>query len=400
MIKHVGRATVAVFAVLLTSAGAQAAGDGVQLGPVKASPSLSLSETFTNNVFLVNGSADSDLVTTITPALSLSLPVRRFLLELRGQIDWVAYRDYSDEDAINWKVDGSLGADFPSGLSFAVTEVYTQRYLAGSQEFGAGEDSATGSTSAKLSYKIRDAYRAELSWSRDAYLFDSSASRERAEDTLQAALFWRFRPKLSALLAAGWTGYAYDSNEPQDGSARQVNLGLTWDVTSRSNGFAKAGYQWKDYEVTAADLGTESGSYYVVAAGLRHNFTSRTAAEAEASRQSQESDFPQNPYFLRNRLRVGFAQSLSYRFSARIGATFGRDEYPTQTTYTNSFDPEMPTQTGKRTDTTYGGTAGIDYQLLRWLGLSLSGSTERRDSNFDTFDYTVTQVSLSAKAAF
>ena len=76
------------------------------------------------------------------------------------------------------------------------------------------------------------------------------------------------------------------------GTATQLALGLSWELTAKSTGFAKAGYQWKKYDDENQSLMIEDGSYYTLSAGMRHYLTPRTVAQVDLSRASQESDFP------------------------------------------------------------------------------------------------------------
>jgi hypothetical protein len=297
-------------------------------------------------------------------------------------------------------VGGAFGADFPGGLDFKVAEKYRHQYLPGSQEYGPGEDHDRGTTSLEIGYSIRDVLRVELAWFLNLYRFEDSADRERTENTVQADLYWRFRPRLSALVEAAWAGYAYDSNTVQDSTATQVALGLTWNVTAKSAGLFKAGYQWKKFDKEDAALGAEDGSYYTVSGGLRHFFTRRTTAEIEVARNSQESDFNQNPYYLRTRFRAGLAQRFTTKLYGRAALRFDRDEYPTATSYQNPFDPAGVWESGERTDDTISGSLTAGFEVLRWFSLELTYSRDQRTSSFDTFEYTAGQVSLSAKAAF
>lgn len=393
---------IATAACLLaaTAAGARAAGDGLGLGPVRMFPALGVTETYEDNVFLTSPGEETDWVTTISPALRFVLPVRRFLLELGGQVDIVRHADFDDEDATNWSVHASLGADFPGGLSFEVTEDYRDRYLIGTQEYGPGEDSVHATTGAKVGYNIRDAFRVELAWHSNLYLFDASANRERTENAYQAGLFWRFRPRVSALAEFAWADYAYDSNLNQDNTATQAALGVTWDFTTRSTGTAKVGYQWKRYADEDEALGTENTSSYVVAVGLRHTLTRRTSADLDLSRSFQESDFPGNPYFVQTEAKAGVTQRFTYKVRGSASVGFRRAEYPKDTTYVNPFDAGNQTIRGERTDNILTGRLSAGYAFRDWLDFEVAWSHARRASNFDTFEYTANQVSLGVRAAF
>lgn len=376
------------------------AGEGIQLGPTLFYPALSVTGTYDDNISMVSSNPDGGWVTSIAPSLRMVLPVRRFYLGVEGGLDFLNYHGVDQDDSTDWFVGAAVGADFPGGLSFKVADRHAQRHLVASQEYGAGEDSAVNTLTAMVAYAIRSAVKLELSGTRTVPTFELSTRRERVETTVQADLYWKFRPSLSGLVEGSYAAYAYDSNTAQDNSAVQAALGLTWDVTARSTGFAKAGYQWKRYDDQSPALGTENGSYYTVSAGLKHSFTPRTVLGFNLSRASQESDFPENPYYLRSTVDASLSQRLTPKLYGRLNARYGRDEYPNATSYDNPYDTVVGLESGKRTDTSFGGTVSLGFDVTRWLVLELAYGGETRNSTYDTFDFDETRVSMSAKAAF
>ncbi len=384
-----GLLTAAIF--LLAPAGAIAA-EGIQIGPALLFPALGVTATHDDNVHLASENPESGWVTSIAPALRLELPVRRFTLSAEGGLDFLSYHGVEERNGADWFVGAAVGADFPGGLSFKLADRHAKRYLPGTQEFGDGEDFTLNTLSASVAYAIRDALRLEISGNRTQPTFELSVQRDRVETTVQADLHWRFRPALSALIEASQVTYAYDSLSAQDNSAIQAAAGLTWDVTSRSAGLVKAGFQWKRYEAQDPSLGTEDGSYYTLLAGVRHSFTRRTLLGIDLSRASRESDYPQNPYYLRTAAAASLSQRFTPKIHARVGVQYGSDDYPNAVV--SGFEA------GERTDTTLGGSAALGFDATRWLTLELAAGVESRNSTIDSFDYDVARVSLSAKAAF
>jgi hypothetical protein len=388
--------------ILAPAARAVAAGDGVRLGSALLFPTLVVSETYDNNIFLAEKGAgvESDWITAISPALRLVMPLRRYYLEAEGGLDFLMYNEFDEESAANWFVGASAGAEFPGGLSFKIGDRYASRYLVTSQEYGPGEDSSWNTLEATVAYVIRDAVRLELSGQSKDFTYETSLDRERVERLLRANAYWKFSSRLSALLEAAFNDYAYDSNTAQDGSATQLGLGLTWDVSTQSAGFAKAGYQWKRYDEENPALGTENAEYFTLAAGVRHFFTRRTMVQADLARGSWESDFQENPYYLRTSLNLIFSQRFTTKLYGRANLGIYEDAYPNETTFDNPFDLFDRPESGKRTDSTFVGVLAVGFDATRWLALELSLGREERDSTFATFSYTSNRVSLIAKAAF
>jgi hypothetical protein len=386
---------------------AAAAGDGLKLGPVLAFPSLAVSETYDDNVFLASEDPTDDLITTVTPALRLKLPLDRFFFRLEGEASFVRYQDNSDEDSTDWSAGGAFGAAFPGGLDFEVSDTYRVQYLVRSQEFPTGETLDLNVARAKAGFAIRNAFKIDLAWTNNFYTFEQSTQRDRTENDAQLDLYWKFLPRTSALVEVGFTDYAYDSNTAQDNTAVNAGLGLTWDYTARSTGILKVGFQNKQYADENVALGIEDASYLIASVKVRHVFTRRTVGELEVSEASQESDFQDNPYYLRTGVGLGLTQHFTAKIYARLAGNYYRDAYPNDTTYVDvndpRYDPAAPaavTNTGSRTDSTIRGQVALGFDVLRWLNLELGYTGERRSSTFETFDFTDNRVAFTITAAF
>ncbi len=386
--------------VLILAPTAQAVtGEGIQLGPTLLFPVLDVTATYDSNVYQASENPESGWETSVAPSLRLVLPVRRFYINAEGGLDFLNY-DVESVTTTDWFVGAAVGADFPGGLSFKIADRQELNYQTTDQEFGPGEDLDENTLTAMVSYAIRNALRLELSGVRRAYDFEISDDRDRVESLGSLTLYWKFRPAISALFEGSYEAFQYDSYTVQDNSETQVALGLTWDVTERSTGHVKAGYQWKRYDVQDLSLGTEDGDYFTLAAGVRHFFTVRTVLAVDLSHESQESDFPENPYFLRTTVGASLSQRFTPKLYGRVGARYSSDAYPNATSYDNPYDTSTGLESGKRTDNTIDATVALGFDVTRWFALELAYNGEWRDSNFDTFDYDQNRVSLSAKAAF
>jgi hypothetical protein len=411
----------ACLALLVTAATAvtarAAAGEGVRLGPTVLLPVLSVEETYDSNIHLTSVRPEECWTTTVSPSLNLLLPIRRFYLNAEGGLAYNYYSGIEQEDTTDWYYGGAVGADFPGGLSFKVDDRQEQKFLIGTQEYGVelapgepgsgllyilnGEDYLVNTLNARAAYAVRDTLKFELSGTRSAQDYSVSNDRDRVEGTVRGDVFWKFRPRTSAFVEGSYHDYAYDTNVAQDNNATQVALGVTWDVTAKSTGIVRGGYEWKRYEENSVVNGTEDGEYYTVQVGVKHSFTPRTVFNMDISRGSQESDFPRNPYFIRNTIDVSLMQRLSPKFYGRVSGRYGLEEYPNFASFDNPFAPlGAPPQTGVREDTGYAWSVALGYDLTQWLSFKAEYGMGQRNSNFDTFDYDVTRFTVGAKAAF
>lgn len=395
--------------LLLAPAAGALAVDGIQLGPTILYPVLSVSGTYDDNIHLVSKDRESGWIASVAPSVRVVMPVRSFYLNLEGGLDFVTYLEIDQDNHTDGFVGGAVGAEFPGGLSFKLSDRQEYRYLVGSQEYGVvldenaqttGEDYALNTLDAKVGYAIRDAVRLEFSGVRTVANYSISKRRERTESTVQGDLFWKFRPTLSGILEGSYTMYEYETNTAQDNNAAQAAVGLSWDLTAKSTGVAKVGYQWKRYDDPDSAYGTEDASYLTTSVGLKHYFTPRTLLNVDVSRASQESDFPENPYFVRNTVDLMVMQRITAKVFGRVGLRYGIEDYPNSASFDNPFTTEADFQSGVRKDTSIAWSAAVGFNMTRWLTLEAEYGGGHRESNFDTFDYDVNRVSLSAKAAF
>jgi len=386
--------------LLLAPKAKAAAGEGVQLGPTLLFPVLKVSGTYDDNFYLTSHNPESGWETSIAPSLRIVLPVRRFYLNAEGGLEFLKYYDIDEGDSTDWFVGAAVGADFPGGLSFKVADRHEVTYLPATQEFGAGEDFTQNNLTATVAYAVSASLRLELSGLRKTFTYDLSDDRDRVESSGRAVLYWKFRPEISALFEGAYESFKYDSNTAQDNNSTEVALGVTWEFTTKSTGFAKAGYQWKSYDAQDVSLGTEDGEYYTFSGGLNHAFTPRTVLGVELLHESEESDFPENPYYLTTAFGANLSQRLTEKLYARAGARYSSDKYPNATSYDNPYDDVTGVESGKRTDATINASLSLGFDITHWLVLELLYEGEWRDSTYDTFDYDQNRVTLSAKAVF
>ena len=376
------------------------AGEGIQVGPTLLYPALSVTGTYDDNFHQASSNPVSGWETTIAPSLRLVMPVQRFYLNAEAGVEFLNYYDLDAQESTDWFFGGAVGADFPGGLSFKVADKQTQTYLTATQEYPNPEDYTENDLSATVGFVVRNALKLELSANRLEVTYDVSENRTRVENGVRANLYWKFRPTLSVGVGGSYNGYAYDTNTRQDSTETRLGVGLTWDVTARSTGDFKFGYEWKAFDVQDASLGTEDAGYYIFSLGLLHSFTQRTALRIDLSRASQESDFPQNPYYLETMLGASLSLRLTTKLYGKVGVSYTRDEYPQTASYVSVIDNVSVHESGERTDTTLLGSISLGFDVTRWLSFEVAYEAEQRDSNFKTFDYDQNRVSLSAKAAF
>jgi len=95
---------IAPWAVLLGAAGLS----GAQAGEWEIQPSLSLSESYTDNVELVEAGEEGDFITSITPGIAIRGVGRRLQMNADYLYSYNKYLDKSDFDAGNHNLQGNI----------------------------------------------------------------------------------------------------------------------------------------------------------------------------------------------------------------------------------------------------------------------------------------------------
>lgn len=390
------------------------------LGPVNVIPTLNLKLGHTSNLYLESdrspscgeafvpretggetgdgeiSSTDFDpvssTITTLTAGLRLLLPVRDLTLGAGGYAERNWYSADSRQDHTAWKVFGSLAGDFPGGLGFTVKDTYEWGWLLESFEFGEGEDYTLNEFLLDTHYTFHDKMRIRFEWVNWAYDYEISADRDRTENVLTGTIYRRVAPKTAALVALDYAIYDYDLNPAADNTSTQLSAGVTWEATDRGTALLQAGYEWKRYD---NDLDTEGediavdkdGEYYTLGIGIRYIFGRGTNTSLDMNRRSVESDFQENPYFVRSSLDAGISQRLFSRFTLGAGAGVEWDDYPNETVICDD--------TIAREDTTGRVRGRLAFDLVRNISLAVEIEYSSRDSNFDIFDYDDTRFFLT-----
>jgi hypothetical protein len=92
----------------------------------EVTPSLSVNETYDDNIFLTNTNKVSDYITVTTPGIAMSLLREHTNLRLNYTPSFVWYGDRTDLDTIRHSAGLSFGQDLAQRLRFDLTDTYLQ----------------------------------------------------------------------------------------------------------------------------------------------------------------------------------------------------------------------------------------------------------------------------------
>jgi hypothetical protein len=234
-----------------------------------------------------------------------------------------------------------------------------------------------------LSYDTRNRFRLLFDYSnyRIDYDDDRNAFRERTDNSYSAYVFYKLRPKTALFVQYNFIDIHYDDNRSLDSYEHNLVGGVQWDVTAKTKGLFKAGYGIKEFKNTGED-----DSNFLLETQVHYKFTPKTSFRFLAFSKTSETDVVVASHIVSSGIEGEYQQMLTARITGLARLSYVNDEYSDNFTFGG--------QTGQRDDNTTQASIGLQYRLRRWLQGSLGYVYERRDSNFDFFDYTSNSIFL------
>lgn len=409
-----------------------------QAAQVLFTPELTLSESYSDNIFLTNQDEESDYITAAGVILTLDILGRTAGLQLSYNPTYNAHANYSELDY--WRHSGRMVAwnDFGPNTRLQVTDDYleTEDPLDQTNAFQI-EDVVQGPTiTADNNRRGRLKYRTNLA---EARLTHNFTARDNVYAAVQHQLREEVDPPPSATVddytswqpmlgfeywfvqhwGVSFDGY-YSNRDYVDQNDRQEYRGtmrLSYAVTNQLNGFVQYRHTYLDYDQEIDNDYT----IYEPSAGITYNFK-QTAhitigcsyyyQDFDNTDRNQEGTFLDSEIYKRwafrssyidltgssglriddtgtedrglniyYQARLDLGHDFTRRFSGNLYGSYMYNEYP-------DMDPELQTST-----ITSG--AGIRYQALQWLFFSLNYSYRTFQSDIELDEYTENRVTLT-----
>lgn len=232
-------------------------------------PSLSVSETYDDNIFLTSAQQQDDFISRFTPGLKAGYQSEPFTL-----LGSYSFRSaiYADHPSLDTPTESQLGS---LELKYRPTEVLTL-----------GFDGAYSRTS----------IASELNQPNPALPFIPVQATAGILTTRVATTFYSLMPSIGYRfdpLTRGSASYDYVVYEGGGiaTTAEDVVLGLDRDITLRDTGLLKAYYRHFETETSgpfASSTGSGSQDSYAVTLGWKHRFTEQLDATVEAGPRISE----------------------------------------------------------------------------------------------------------------
>lgn len=208
--------------------------------------------------------------------------------------------------------------------------------------------------------------------------------RDVDRNTVTGTFFYRIAPKTRLLFQASIGDYDYiaKSQFPDQSSKEAFYLaGVEWDITAKTSGSFKLGYQDKNFKQKVYNDIT--GLSYMLDMTWKPNTYSKI--KIGATRMTQESSQLLTSAFITNSYTVDAEHEITPRTKLKAKYTYDSDDIVT---------------TRNRTDKRHNIVLGVEHSLLTWLNISLDYQFNERRSDLEAYEYKANIIGLSLTTKF
>lgn len=254
------------------------------------------------------------------------------------------------------------GTSFSIGTGDTLASPDTYKQLDGDIVYSYGALTADARIDVSLGYTDLDYDRSE-----EIYL-----RRERDISSIAAIFYYRIAPATDLLVDYSNAQVSYNFTaggiETLDSTNSSLLVGVEWESSAATTGFAKIGYQEKDFDSALRDK--FNGFDWEV--GMSWQPFDRSTIDFATQSETNETNGEGN-FIKRHSYNAIWNHEWLARISSRVSLAFVDDVYD------GSVNSRQDDITELR--------LSLDYQFKRWLTLDASYQYEERESNIATIDY-------------
>jgi len=358
--------------------------NAMKVGQASFKAALGASERFDDNIFLAPNNKKSDYINEVNPQLFMDLPFgidERHNFQVLYNAKLGSYLYHPNQNYQDQELTGLLNFKLPFGY-FAIRDFFNKTSDRAGTEFtnlirrtDNQADALFGIEFNKLANEFNYTH-----FTRHFNSLDYEGYNYR-EDVGTSTTYYQLFPKTKTLFEYNYGKIDYTTDNSRDGYFNQYRLGLKGNLTGKTIGVVKAGYQDRKYKTS----GEKDWDHFVAEVGLMSQISDRTKLTATFMDTAIESVYENNNYYNNNSLNIQLDQALAGNFS--LNALFGVDR---------NLYPEVGTTVAKkRKDTILTGGIGLEYQAKDWVKAGLNYQYREDISNVDPQDYNQNQIMAS-----
>lgn len=395
-----------IVALLLAASPAMAQTEGlgpgnIKIGPLEIHPSVGLTETYSDNIYRSydNEPKESDLITTLSPGIQFLLPMgsHSFQIGYRADINWFA--DNSETNYTKQVAGGAFNFAFPGGLTFTVSDYYTdsvvprkwkeQPGLSGASDPYREKPYKANDLKVKAKYKFVDRWATEVRYGNYNYEYDESYDDSGSYDRnlFGGSIYYSLTAKTDILVDYNYSKVDYKISKESDNQNHMAYIGLSFDPTAKVRGYLKLGMAEKKYEETVAGRDDDFTTFSSLV-NLGYNMSPYDILSLKVSRVIKEDEDTNAPFYETD-VSLGYRHifAMNEKISMNVNVGYRKDKFKE-----SSIDVDSLSKI--RDDDKWYGGAGIEYALQDWINLSLQYTYTDNQSNFLRYDYKENRVFL------
>jgi len=338
---------------------------------------------YDSNIFLTPDTKKHDLISITSPKFLFDLPVgreSRHLFQLMYKADAAAFSNYKSQNYVDQEVLGKANLALPFG-SLNVQNDFRDTVDRASTEFT--NQVRRNENLSQMMLNIENnklSYQTGYSHFLRHYHDSALETLNYMEDVFTGTTFYQVFTKTKALIEYDHGLINYSDDTTRDGDYDQIRTGFKMDLSEKTEGIVKMGYQQRDYDSTSRE-GFEG---FVAEAGINANFSEYTNLSFNYVSTAVESISSSNNYYNLHAVSGELTRKLIGNFSLILSSQFQRRQYP-----------EMdPTANVKRRDSVLTEGCALQYMLKNRAKINLGYQFTTDISNIDSNDYKNDLISL------
>jgi hypothetical protein len=208
--------------------------------------------------------------------------------------------------------------------------------------------------------------------------------RDLNRNKATGTFFYRIAQKTRLLFQVSLRDYDYINKSKYQNQSSQETFylaGVEWDITAKTSGTFKLGYQGKDFDENLYQ--NIDALSYLLDMTWKPNTYSKV--KISASRKTQESSQILTGAFITNDFAINAEHKMSARTKLKAAYSFANNDI---------------ISLRDRTDKNHNITFGIDHSLLTWLSISLDYNFIQRKSDNAIYEHKANVIALSLTTTF
>lgn len=380
---------------LMLPAASAPAMQNLKFGGVAISPIVSVQEKYDNNIYLApRVGRKASLINRTMGGLGFTKEGSRLNIKGAYTLEGLFYsRSHRNNDAVHHNA--NMNAEY---------KLAGEKMLSFGDRYEATTDQATSQLTARAKRVLNVAniafesplkgkfgYGINAQHTVNDYLSPNNKTLDRDEVLAGLDLTYRLQPKTKLLLAYQFGSLKYKERTLAgigDAVYSNVDAGLTGNIAPKLTGKVTGGVQFRKYRHELANA-SNSGTTGGYGAQLNWKPAQKTEVILFGKRSNVESVYADSRFYTSTLNDLSVSRELN-KVKFTLGGSYESVRYPEEVAGSNA----------KRRDSNYNGRVVLDYNIQKWLKVSIGDTAKSRLSNERTNNYYDNVVTMELKGKF